>query len=153
MYTRFCMSFLVSVLLATFSMHSFSTKNPCAAQDQKEKEDLLRRKAARIITNERNTTHERVNRAVQICSIGGIGAGVIGHYSRSLPLALAAGAAVIGLAASQKSDAEVLDHFMFAVKEQGKVDFYTSDEFLTITAIMDESKRVESRGGRLKLGR
>ena len=147
------MSFLVSVLLATFSMHSFSMKNSCAAQDQEEKEDQLRLKAARIIKNERDTTHDRVNRAVQICSIGGIGAGVIGHYCRSLPLAVAAGAALIGLAAREKSDAEVLDHFMFAVKEQGKVDFYSSDEFLTISAIIDESRRVESRGGRLKLVR
>ena len=147
------MSFLVSVLLATFSMHSFSTKNSCAAQDQKEKEDLLRRKVAVIIKNERKTTQDQGKRAVQICSIGGIGAGVVGLFTGSLPLAAAAGATVIGLAASQKSDVEVLDHFMFAVKEQDKVDFYSSDEFLTLRAILDESKRVESRGGRLKLGR
>ena len=144
------MSFLVSVLIATFSMYSFSTKHSCAAQDQKEKEDLLRRKVALIIKNERDTNLDEGKYAVQVCGAAGIGAGLVGLFSGSLPLAVVAGATVIGLARSHKNDAELLDHFMFSVKEQGKVDFYSSDEFLTLRAILDESGRVESRGSRLK---
>ena len=144
------MSFLVSVLIATFSMYSFSTKNSCAAQEQKEKEDQLRRKVALIIKNERNTKQDEGKYAVQVCGAAGTAAGLVGLFSGSLPLAVVAGVAVIGLARSHKNDAELLDHFMFSVKEQGKVDFYSSDEFLTITAILDESERVVSRGGRLK---
>ncbi len=147
------MSFLVSVLLATFSMHSFSMKNSCAAQNQKEKEGQLRRKVALIIKNERNTKQDEARYAGQVCGAAGAAAGLVGLFCGSLPLAVVAGAAVIGLARSHKNDAELLDHFMFSVKEQGKVDFYSSDEFLTLRAILDESGRVASRGGRLKLGR